>query len=101
MNTPTKGSFRYIVFKDGGSWYAIALEFNIVESADDSKLALFNLFQAVDGYIESAGKVRGSRFQSLNQTADPEYEKLWKDLHSLKPIKSPFQINTFGISNLR
>ena len=32
MNTPQKGKVRYIVFKDGGTWYATALEFNIVES---------------------------------------------------------------------
>ncbi|HEY4513422.1 MAG TPA: hypothetical protein VJH06_02835 [Candidatus Paceibacterota bacterium] len=98
MNTPKKGTFRYIVFKDGDTWYAVAMEFNIVESSEDPKLALFNLFQAVNGYIESAKKVKGSRFQSLNQSSAPEYEQLWRNLHSKDPIKSPYQINTYGFS---
>jgi len=100
MNTPTKGTFRHIVFKDGDTWYATALEFNIVESSDDPKLAFFNLLQAVDGYIYSAKKIKGSRLQSLNQTSDPEYEKLWKNLHSSKPIKSPYEVNMYGISRM-
>lgn len=100
MNTPAKGVFRYIVFKDGDSWYAVAMEFNIVESSDDPKLAFFNLLQAVNGYIESAKKIRGSRFQSLNQTADSEYEKLWKILHSPKPVKSPYLVNMYGFSKV-
>jgi hypothetical protein len=100
MNTPTKGKFRHIVFKDGDTWYASALEFNIVESSDDPKLAFFNMLQAVDGYIRSAKKVKGSRFQSLNQRTDPEYEKMWENLHSLKPIKSPYQISMYGVSTV-
>ncbi|MBI2595027.1 MAG: hypothetical protein HYW38_02100 [Candidatus Colwellbacteria bacterium] len=100
MNTPAKGVFRYIVFKDGDSWYAVAMEFNIIESSDDPKLAFFNLLQAVNGYIESAKKIRGSRFQSLNQTADSEYEKLWKILHSPKPVKSPYLVNMYGFSKV-
>ena len=89
MNTPLKGQFRYIVFQDDNVWYAVALEFNIVESSDDPKLALFNLFQAVDGYIESSKKIHGSRYQFLNQVADKEYTDLWYTLNN-EPIKSPF-----------
>jgi len=100
MNTPTKGTFRHIVFKDGDTWYAVAMEFNIVESSDDPKLAFFNLLQAVHGYIESAKKIKGSRFQSLNQITDPEYEKLWSILHSSKPIKSPYLVNMYGFSKV-
>jgi len=100
INTPIKGKFRHIVFKDGDSWYAVALEFNIVESSDDPKLAFFNLLQAVSGYIQSAKKIKGSRFQSLNQVADSEYENMWKNLHSPKPIKSPYQISMYGVSAL-
>lgn len=100
MNTPTKGTFRHIVFKDGDTWYATALEFNITESSDDPKLAFFNLLQAVDGYIRSAKKIKGSRFQSLNQNADPEYEEMWKNLHSPKPIKSPYQVSMYGVSTV-
>ena len=49
MNTSKAGKFRHIVFKDGATWYAVALEFNIVESSSDPKLAFFNLLQAVSG----------------------------------------------------
>lgn len=100
MNTPSKGKFRHIVFKDGDTWYAVALEFNIVESSDDAKLAFFNLLQAVSGYIQSAKKIKGSRFQSLNQISDSEYEDMWKNLHSPKPVKSPYQIGMYGFSSL-
>jgi len=99
-NTPAKGQFRHIVFKDKGVWYAVALEFNIVESSDDPRLAYFNLLQAVDGYIAAIRKIKGARnFASLNQTPDAEYQKLWDTLVSGKLIKSPYQINSFGISS--
>ncbi len=100
MNTPYKGKFRYIVFKEENTWYAVALEFNIVESADDEKLAFFGLLQAVDGYLESAKKIKGSKYDFLNQDSDPEYEKLWKNLQSNKPIKSPYQIGMYGVSRV-
>ena len=100
MNTPKKGKFRHIVFRDGDTWYAVALEFNIVESSDDPKLAFLNLLQAVEGYVKSAGKVKGSRLAPLNQKTDPEYELLWSKLTSAKPIKSPFEVNMFGFSKV-
>ena len=99
MNTPKKGTFRHIVFRDGDTWYAVALEFNIVESSDDPKLALFSLFQAVAGYVQSAKKIKGSRHQNLNQKSDPEYESLWKKLTSPKSVKSPYEVNMFGFAN--
>jgi hypothetical protein len=76
------------------------MEFNIVESSDDPKLAFFNLLQAVDGYIQSAKKISGSRYHFLNQTADPDYEKMWANLHAPKPVKSPYQINMYGYSQV-
>jgi len=101
MNTPKSGKFRHIVFKDGNTWYAVALEFNIVESADDPKLAFMSLLQAVDGYIKSFRKVKGvMKFNALNQKTDPDYEKLWSNLHSSKPVKSPFEINMYGVSTV-
>ncbi|OHA32216.1 MAG: hypothetical protein A2928_01010 [Candidatus Taylorbacteria bacterium RIFCSPLOWO2_01_FULL_45_15b] len=100
-NTPKKGAFRHIVFKDGDTWYAVALEFNIVESADDPRLAFMSLLQAVDGYIQSFKRIRGAmNFEALNQKSDLEYEKLWSDLHSSKPIKSPFEINMYGVAKV-
>ncbi|MBI5005033.1 MAG: hypothetical protein HZC03_00255 [Candidatus Lloydbacteria bacterium] len=101
MNTTKNGKFRHIVFKDGDTWYAVALEFNIVESADDPRLAFMALLQAVDGYLNSFKRIKGvKRFDALNQKTDPEYEKLWSDLNSSKPTKSPFQINMFGVTSL-
>ena len=100
MNTPQKGKFRHIVFRDGDTWYAVALEFNIVESSDDPQLALFNLYGAVKGYVESCNKVKGAKVSRLNQKTDPEYEKLWSILNSPKPTKSPFEVNMFGIAKV-
>ncbi len=100
MNTPKKGKFRHIVFKDGDTWYAVALEFNIVEASDDPKLAFMNLLQAVGGYVKSIGKIKGVRFGALNQKADPEYEKLWTNLNSPKPVRSPYQIDMYGVSSV-
>ena len=98
MNTPEKGKFRYIVFKDGDVWYAVALEFNIVESSDDPKLAFMNLLQATSGYIQSIKKIKGARYSPLNQKTDKEYEDLWKIIHSPKSVRSPYQINMYGVS---
>jgi len=99
MNTNKKGKFRHIVFRDGDTWYAVALEFNIVEASDDPKLAFLNLLQAVSGYVKSINKIKGSRLAPLNQKSDPEYESLWKKLTSPKPVKSPYEVNMFGFAN--
>lgn len=101
-NTVQKGSVRYIVFKEKSVWYAAALEFNIVVSADDPKVALFALFEALSGYVKSFKKIRGARPFALNQKPDPEYEKMWRALLNSKgrPVKSPFQVYTFGLKDL-
>ena len=101
VNTPTQGRFRHIVFRDSGTWYAVALEFNIVESSDDPKLAFFSLLQAVGGYIQSVKKVKGTQcYPALNQRPNSEYEDLWTNLNSPKPIKSPYEVNMFGYSSV-
>jgi len=97
MNTLEKGQVRYIVFREKDTWYAAGLEFNIVESGDDPRIALLNLFDALQGYVESCRKVRGVRLAPLNQKPDVEYDKLWKIATSSKNVKSPYQINTFGV----
>lgn len=99
MNTAAKGQVRYMVFKEGGTWYAVGMEFNIVESGDDPRSALNNLFDALQGYVESFRKIKGARLAPLNQVSDPEYEKLWAALHGnpQKKIRSIYQINTFGV----
>ena len=69
-----------------------------MESSDDPKLAFMNLLQAVNGYVQSSKKLKGARYYPLNQKSDPEYEKLWKNLHSPKPVKSLYEINMYGVS---
>ena len=100
MNTPKKGKFRHIVFKDGDTWYAVALEFNIVESNDDPKLAFLSLLNAVSGYVKSVSKIKGTRFDALNQKPDKEYDRLWSILNSPKSIKSPFQVHMYGVASV-
>jgi hypothetical protein len=93
-NTLQKGSVRYIVFKEGDVWYAAGLEFNIVECGTSPQEAMLLLFEAVDGYVESARKMK-ARPDILNQKSDPEYEEMWRSLEAKKalPRKSVF---TFG-----
>jgi hypothetical protein len=98
-NTMHKGSVRNIIFKEDNTWFAVALEFNIVIEGDTPEVASFNLQEAILGYLESLrnSKIGGLRTDAiLNQTPDPEYEKLWQALESNKPIPSPYQIHSFG-----
>ena len=76
-NTLQRGSVRYIVFKEGGEWYAAGLEFNIVECGSTPQEAMLLLFDALQGYVESAKKV-GALPTILNQKTDGEYENMWK-----------------------
>ena len=98
MNTLQKGSIRCIVFKDGNTWYAVALEFNIVESSDDPDVARNNLDEAIRGYVECQKKIKGSRLAPLNQKSDSEYENLWQNLISGKPVVSPYQVKYYGVA---
>lgn len=94
---PQTGKFRHIVFRDGGTWYAVALEFNIVESSDDPKLAFFSLLQAVGGYVESIKRIESSKnYAPLNQKLDSDYEDLWNICNSQRPVKPPYQVDMFG-----
>lgn len=60
----------------GDTWYAAALDFNIVESGDTPDEVLFMLFDAMRGYVESAKKSK-ARPHILNQIPDKEYKKIW------------------------
>jgi len=95
MNTYQKGSIRTIIFKDKDVWVGVALEFNIVETGDDPREVFLMLDEAIRGYIYSAKKAK-IRPSILNQVSDKEYEDLWKNLNSFKPVKSPYQIYSFG-----
>jgi len=97
-NTLQKGSVRYIVFKEQDRWYAVALEFNIIEAGDDPREVLMLLFEAIQGYVKSARKIK-CRPHILNQKAEKKYEDLWDVLQEKKnkPIPSVF---TFGEKSL-
>lgn len=98
-NTLKNGSIRYIVFKEGGKWYAVALEFNIIEEGDDPREVLMLLFEAIQGYVKSAIKIK-ARPQILNQKSDKEYEDLWGALQrkktSVAAEKTIPSVYTFG-----
>lgn len=97
-NTLRKGSVRYIVFKEEDTWYAIGLEFNIVESGTTPQEALLLLFEAIQGYVESAKKIK-ARPGILNQKTDREYEIMWQDVNHARQIPSK-QIFSFGELNI-
>lgn len=101
MNTPQKGSVRCIVFRDGKTWFGTALEFNITESSDDPVIAMLNLQEAIQGYVESIKKIKGLHdFSSLNQKTEVEYEKMWLNLHSAKPVRSPYEVYHYGVTTI-
>ena len=100
MNTTQKGAVRCIVFKDGDTWYGVALEFNIVESADDADVVRFNLDEAIQGYVESQKKLKGTRVSPLNQMPAKEYADLWKNLVAGKAIPSPYKVKSFGFTRV-
>lgn len=77
-NTLQKGSVRVLVFHEERMWYAVALEFNIVEAGDTPQEAMVLLFEAVQGYVESAKKIK-ARPVILNQRVDKEYDTKWDE----------------------
>ncbi len=103
-NTLEKGRVRWIVFREDDAWYGVALEFNLVVEADDKQTAMFELHEAIKGYVEAAraGKLRD---MVLNQTPNVEYGLLWKILNnervSTKKISrlsvAPNQVFSFGV----
>jgi predicted RNase H-like HicB family nuclease len=97
-NTLQRGSVRFIVFREKGAWYGTCLEFNIVESGDTPQEAMLLLFEAAEGYLESARRIK-ARPSILNQKPDSEYESLWDDLQGRRKIRTK-QIFTFGNLNV-
>lgn len=96
-NTLQKGSVRYVVFREDDIWYAAALEFNIVESGTTPQEAMFLLFEAMHGYVETAKKIH-IRPHVLNQSVDKEYEQIWlsynpdkKRSQKLQPVRRFWQ----------
>ncbi|OGF63158.1 hypothetical protein A2662_00725 [Candidatus Giovannonibacteria bacterium RIFCSPHIGHO2_01_FULL_45_33] len=76
-NTLKKGSVRFLIFRDGESWFGVALEFNVVVEAANPQEAYIFLNEATSGYLESARKAK-LRPIVLNQKPEAEYEKMWQ-----------------------
>ncbi len=93
-NTLHQGSVRYIVFREDDVWYGVCLEFNIVESGDTPEEALLLLFEATQGYLASAQKIK-ARPHILNQQPDKEYEKMWESLET-SPVKKQTNVYASG-----
>lgn len=94
-NTLRRGLVRFLIFREGDTWYGVGLEFNIVESGSTPQEALFLLSEAVHGYLESARKVK-ARPHILNQKSDAEYEELRKS--SQEPKTLPKKLDLVYIS---
>jgi len=90
-----------LVFHETDAWYAVALEFNIVDAGDTPQEAMLLLFEAIRGYLESAKKIK-ARPAILNQSADPEYEKKWhENIETKKQSSSVFFAGTMNVMNGR
>lgn len=101
-NTLKSGRVRYIIFKEAETWYGVALEFNIVEEGDNPVEVMASLFQAIQGYVETARKLK-MRPIPLNQIPDKEYQDLWNRLEENKNIKHAKTNNifTFGYTPIK
>lgn len=105
-NTPRKGQYRWMIYRDGKEWVGAILEFNIVIVGDDRDIVSHELQESALGYIESARKIKGFRPRvvnpTLNQKSDPQLERLWKDAYEarIKRIPFPSNIFDFGARNL-
>lgn len=97
-NTLQKGNVRFIIFRERDAWYGTCLEFNIVETGDTPQEAMLLLFEAVEGYLESARKTK-ARPHILNQSPDREYKEMWNALEERKktPAKEVFSFGNFNI----
>ncbi|MFY0629999.1 MAG: hypothetical protein JXR05_06430 [Flavobacteriaceae bacterium] len=102
-NTPQKGSVRIIVFQDKQdmNWYGVALDFNIVVSAQNHVAVLHELYEAMDGYIETVASFKGVKdYSCLNQKGIKEYEELWSLLIKGKSVPSPYQVEFHGLKEI-
>jgi predicted RNase H-like HicB family nuclease len=97
-NTLQRGSVRFIIFKEKNEWYGTCLELNITESGSTPQEAMLLLVEAVEGYLESARKIK-ARPGILNQKTDPEYSDMWNALRERRKIPSK-EIFSFGELNL-
>lgn len=85
-NTPHNGQVRTLIYEEGGLWYGVALEFNIVESGDSPQEVMIMLDEAIRGYVETALKKKLS-IGVLNQPVNQSYDKLWRSNEHKKSSK--------------
>ena len=100
-NTLKKGLLRYVTFKEGDVWYAVCLEFNLVETGTTPQEALLLLLEASAGYLETARKIK-ARPAVLNQKSDEEYEEMWRKARNGESPKRDevFSAGTLNIGQL-
>ena len=96
-NSVQKGEVRVVAFKKRGQWYAVALEFNIVEVSKNFPEVMAQLHEAVAGYLEAVKKAN-IRPHPLNQISLKEYEKIWSNISSKRSIPSPFYRGTINLA---
>ncbi len=96
MNTKDDGKIRILTYKEGNLYYSSALELNITSSGEDKYLAMYNLDEAIKGYIDFA-KIENMDNQVLNQNTSPDLEKMWADFQNNIKIKSPINIVSASI----
>jgi hypothetical protein len=78
-NTYTRAAVRCIVFREKGTWYGVALEFNVVVDGDSPQVVFDELDKAVKSYFSTAKKHKLD-VSVLNQVSDVEYLKMWNAL---------------------
>ena len=79
--------------KEDSLWYGVALELNIVVSAESSTSTQKELQTSVKGYVEGLASMKGVKKQALetalNQEPDGEYLDMWKRAISDKEESIP------------
>ncbi len=99
QNSLQQGSVRTLIYKEGKEWFAVALEFNIVETGSDPREVMMLLDEAIRGYILSARKSKLSS-SVLDQKPAPEYEKLWQVAQTKKAAPSPIVFYSSGMRSV-
>lgn len=96
-NTAERGRVRYIIFREGETWYGVALEFNLVVEGDDQASTFLNLQEAIRGYVTTTRQHK-IRPMVLNQQPSKEYSQLWKDLEAGKEpkLQTSFEVGNYG-----
>ena len=102
-NTYYQTTVRGVVFHEKGTWYGVALEFNIVVDGDSPEVVMDSLSQAIRNYFEAAKKNKLD-VRVLNQKTEPEYEAMWTAVETRrqdkKPTRSTFE-KVYGSFSIR